>query len=111
MSNFMFISIVAVTLFVMTVTVIDHIEVSRHARMMQEDLLRNWKDNFDVAQHRAFLDGDGNVDHFGSFSGLRWFIIGVVGYAKMQKRVSRCIRRPPPFYQILYHFRFFGVGS
>ena len=62
MNNFMMISIVVVTLFVMAIVVVDHIEVSRHARMTQETKLQEWKKSFEREQMRAYFDGIGYTD-------------------------------------------------
>lgn len=59
MTNFMLISIVVTTLFVMTVLVVDHIEVNRHVRMTQFALIQEIEEAFQASQHRYYEDGIG----------------------------------------------------
>lgn len=63
MTNFMLISIVVTTLFVMTVLVVDHIERSRHARLTQNAHLQQWKKAYDEDHSLdAYLNGIGYQD-------------------------------------------------
>lgn len=59
MTNFMLISIVVTTLFVMTVLVVDHIEVNRHVRLTQFARIQEIEAAFEAAQHRYYEDGIG----------------------------------------------------
>lgn len=59
MTNFMLISIVVTTLFVMTVLVVDHIEVNRHFRLTQIARIQDLDAAFEAAQNRYYEDGIG----------------------------------------------------
>jgi hypothetical protein len=63
MNTFLFIALVVTSLFVLVILIIDHIEVARHARTTQYEVLQQWKAEYDLERRRqAFLDGIGYRD-------------------------------------------------